>query len=101
MENLEHEEYTQVGSKWKYLQLTISSLPVQRFAGKISASGSADRMFTPTTKQQFIISPAQSLMKLNPTVCLKPCALSMLHFKFGFSAKLEKQKTLHKILFSK
>ena len=32
-----------------------------------SVSGNADGMFTPTAKQQFLISPAWSLMKLNPT----------------------------------
>lgn len=32
-----------------------------------SASGNADGMFISTAKQQFIISPAWSLMKLNPT----------------------------------
>lgn len=64
-----------------------------------SASGNTDGMFTPTAKQQFIISPAWSLMKLNPTQLISnpvpPISihLLMLLFKFSFSAEQEKTKS--------
>lgn len=79
-----------VGSYWKCLKLySFHSASAEVYRQDLCVRN-AD---IPTAKQQFIISLAQSLMKLNPTTFFKPCThLSILLFKFGFSAEQEKTK---------
>lgn len=87
--------------RWKNVLKTVLLLSARAEVCRQdpSASGNADRMFTPTAKQQFIISPAWSLMKLNPTQLVSNPVpptnthLSMLLFKFSFSAEQEKTKS--------
>jgi len=87
--------------KWKNVLQTVLLLPARAevFRQDPSMSGTADGMFTPTAKQQFIISPAWSLMKLNPTWLVSnpvpPTSthLLMLLFKFSFSAEQQKTKS--------
>lgn len=70
-----------------------------------SVSGNADAMFTTTAKQQFIISPAWSLMKLNPSQLLHTLFLLQVPTYWCCFSNLvslqnkTKQKTLHKVLF--